>query len=81
MERNQFLELLKLPPKHLLLSRELVRPIAYQLLNICFCYLYELVCMSGELGTESATTISRTSAVFRCNLNFADAKSALEPVL
>jgi len=47
LERNEFLELLKLPPKHLLLSKRLIKPTTYQLLDICFCYLYELVCMSG----------------------------------
>ena len=32
-----------------------------------FSYFYELICMSGDFGTESAKTINKTSIVLSCN--------------
>lgn len=35
-----------------------------ELFSIMFSYVYELICMGGEVGPESARTINRTSLIF-----------------
>jgi len=39
-----------------------------QLVAIVFSYFYELICMEGEFGVESARTINKTCAVLSANV-------------
>ena len=41
-----------------------------QLVSICFSYIYELICMEGDMSVESAKTINNTSAVLNCCMNY-----------
>lgn len=45
-----------------------------------FSYFYELICMCGDFGTESARTINRTSMVLSCNYLY-DGESVREMVV
>ena len=54
--------------RELLVSKKM--DIKQQIVSIAFSYLYELVCMSGDFGPESAKTINQTSLVLYCNSSY-----------
>lgn len=41
-----------------------------QLFSIAFCYTYQLVCMLGQMGVQSAKSINKTSPIFSANILF-----------
>lgn len=49
--------------KELLVSKKTKENVFREMFSLAFSYVYELICMSMELGTESAKTINRTSLV------------------
>ena len=53
--------------KELLLSKELEDNVWTEIVSIVFSYVYELVCIGGEFGVESAKTINRTSLILSCH--------------
>ena len=51
----------------LMVPAERISQIYWEIASICFSFVYELLCMCGELGPESAKTINRTSLALHCN--------------
>lgn len=58
----------KISGRELLVSKKM--NIKQQIVSIAFSYLYELICMSGDFGPESAKTINKTSLVLFCNSSY-----------
>lgn len=69
---EEFRSLMKIPAKELIYSKQDKPAILKQIVSIAVCYVYELICMEGELSVESARTISKTSGVFNCLADYSD---------
>lgn len=63
---------MKITKKELLLPAASIPAIKREILSIIFAYLYELICMGGEIGPESAKTINQTSLILHCNATFGE---------